>query len=439
MRILSITHMLGPGGLERAVQNCALEYRRRGHESAVLSYEAGGVRAEAIRAGGVEVFLPDPDLESALERARAWRPDVVHAHRIGIAQPVWDRVLGALRTGSERLPVVETNHFARVDYSPGRLAIDVHMHLSRWCLWKWRGWSRWQRPAPVGVVVPHIVDEGSFYPETGEERLAFRREHGLPEGAIVFGRVGQADPGKWLPAIFGAFAAVAEQNPEAWLLLVGLPAVLRPDLERLPAGARARVVTIDPLRGDDLLRRCYSAMDVFVHASMLGESFGFVLCESMLCGTPVVTLSRPLKDNSQLEVVGHLRGGLVVCDEVSMAEAMRRLASDPALRTRLGEGGRRWVMEQYSRGRVGDELERVLAATVGAGGDRRRLGEALADLSPRVSTGSIRELASECIGRPSWRERLMLPIVSNPVVYRAWSGIKFRGRSSRRRDGRRVQ
>ena len=49
-------------------------------------------------------------------------------------------------------------------------------------------------------------------------------------------------------------------------------------------------------------------MDGFLHVSRIGESFGMVLCEAMLCGVPVVTLSTPLKDNSQLEVVGPRRG-----------------------------------------------------------------------------------------------------------------------------------
>jgi hypothetical protein len=43
--------------------------------------------------------------------------------------------------------------------------------------------------------------------------------------------------------------------------------------------------------------------------SKIGESFGFVLAEALLCGCPVVTLSTPFKDNAQFEVVGDKIGG----------------------------------------------------------------------------------------------------------------------------------
>ena len=130
-----------------------------------------------------------------------------------------------IRSGA-RVPVIETNHFSRVDDSPDRAHIDVHMQLSRWCMWKWRQWARGLRPPPLGAVVPHIIDGAAFRPADEPTRRAFRSEHGIPEDAFVFGRLGQPHHSKWSPVAFRAFASVAERYPEAWLLLIGLPIVV---------------------------------------------------------------------------------------------------------------------------------------------------------------------------------------------------------------------
>ncbi len=53
--------------------------------------------------------------------------------------------------------------------------------------------------------------------------------------------------------------------------------------------------TIDFIKGDKALTDFYSSIDVFVHISAIGESFGYVLTEAMICGCPVITLARLLK------------------------------------------------------------------------------------------------------------------------------------------------
>ena len=88
----------------------------------------------------------------------------------------------------------------------------------------------------------------------------------------------------------------------------------------------------------------YSSLDCFLHAARIGESFGMVLAEAMLCGCPVVTASRPFKDNSQVEVVGHLKGGVVARSAKSLATALRAFRFDPGIRQQLQSNLRQWVL-----------------------------------------------------------------------------------------------
>jgi glycosyltransferase involved in cell wall biosynthesis len=78
----------------------------------------------------------------------------------------------------------------------------------------------------------------------------------------------------------------------------------------------------------------YSAAD-FVAYPSLYEGFGLPLLESLACGTPVLT-----GDNSCLPEAAGPGALYVQADQVeSIAAAITKLATDPALRDRLRTGG----------------------------------------------------------------------------------------------------
>lgn len=427
MKILTVVHDLGPGGTQRAAQNYAIGYARAGYASACLGYAGGGPRAHILADAGVLVFdgasggTPDETLRQAV----AWGPDLVHIHREGSPDPLSGAVLVALSDACPGLSIVETNVFSRADPTPAGKLIDVHLQLSSWCLWKWQQWSAWIRPRPVGVVLPYAADPTSFYrdPE-GARRL--RQDLGIPSDAVLFGRIGQPDPAKWSPVLFDAFRGVALQSEDAHLVVVGAPESLwRSHVEPLPTAIRERVHAVDFIQGDDALRAAYSAIDVFAHAAAKGESFGMVLVESMLCETPVVTLSRPSRDNSQVEVVGPAEGGIVAASEDSFREAMRFLGEDARLRRRLGSQGRSRVCERYALDVVMGDLLQIVEV-VAANSQRAELRGELeaAGVKTHTSTREIRRLLGLVRGRAPVRERVLSWAVHLPFAYQLWSRLR---------------
>jgi rhamnosyl/mannosyltransferase len=95
------------------------------------------------------------------------------------------------------------------------------------------------------------------------------------------------------------------------------------------------------------------------------EMFGLVAVEAMAAGRPVITTDLP---SGVREVNSHGRTGLVVPlrDPDALAQAMARLAGDPALRSRLGDAGREEVLAKFTRRKMAEEhvalYERILAA-----------------------------------------------------------------------------
>jgi glycosyltransferase involved in cell wall biosynthesis len=430
IRVLTIVGDLDAGGTQRVAQNCAIGYKKAGLESAVLAMNGGGSREESLSIANVDLFIGGAlrkDKDSAFQLAKKWNPTVVHIHRHGRTDLETGLVM---REFKERgCPILETNVFARTDYSRDRGLIDVHLHLSRWSLWKWQQWSRIVKPIPIGVVVPNAIDTAAFYPASYEECLQFRKENRIPEEAFVFGRIGQPWLGKWSTVIFDAFQIVANNHQDVYLLLVGLPEELRIKIKLLPVNVRQRVVEIPFIYGDENLRVCYTTMNTFLHASSIGESFGMVLTEAMLCGCPVITLSTPAKDNSQLEVVGHERGGLIVTDKKSMVEAMLCLYSDKPLRERLAKQGAEWVRSKYDISRVMPTLTKIVKIALETR-SRNELRDALEkdpDLIMHVDHAEILSLVHNTLGKTSLKNRILMRVVHNPYNYRLyvqWRGMK---------------
>jgi glycosyltransferase involved in cell wall biosynthesis len=89
--------------------------------------------------------------------------------------------------------------------------------------------------------------------------------------------------------------------------------------------------------------------------SAYGEGIPKVLIEAASCGRPIVTTDAP----GCREIVQHNENGLLVPlrDHVALAQALRQLIDDPALRVRMGARGRTLVMEKFT-------VEKVVGETL---------------------------------------------------------------------------
>jgi rhamnosyl/mannosyltransferase len=121
------------------------------------------------------------------------------------------------------------------------------------------------------------------------------------------------------------------------------------------------------------LTALYNACDLFVLPSVTrAEAFGMVQIEAMSCRKPVICTDLP---SGVPWVNQHGVTGLVVPprDPDALAAAIRTLAGDPALRTRMGDAGRARVEAEFSVRRMVEQttgLYAALAETPIKAGDR---------------------------------------------------------------------
>ena len=107
----------------------------------------------------------------------------------------------------------------------------------------------------------------------------------------------------------------------------------------------------------------FRSLDVVVHASTHPEPFGRTIVEGMACGRPVIVSQAG--GASELFTDGVDALGFLPGDAGSLASAIRRLATDPASRARLGSAARLTASERFDRRRMGREVAGHLAKLAG--------------------------------------------------------------------------
>jgi len=88
-----------------------------------------------------------------------------------------------------------------------------------------------------------------------------------------------------------------------------------------------------------------SQLDIFVHASIIAESFGMVICEAMAMELPVISTNM----GGPKEIITNNKDGLLIDagKPEELATAILRLLSDEALRVRLGRNARKTVEQKF--------------------------------------------------------------------------------------------
>jgi phosphatidylinositol alpha-1,6-mannosyltransferase len=198
----------------------------------------------------------------------------------------------------------------------------------------------------VTVVYP-AVDAARFHP--GVDGTAVRERYARP-GDVLLLSVGRLQRRKGHDRVIEALHMLRDDAAPLRYVIAGAGEE-RQRLEALVRDfdLRGRVVFAG-IVPDAELPAYYAACDVFVHPNRIDdrdvEGFGIVFLEAAATGKPVVGGN---SGGVPEAVEGDVTGLLVDGDDVEdVARAIRRLASDPALRERFGSAGRARVEQRFT-------------------------------------------------------------------------------------------
>ncbi len=283
---------------------------------------AHAIRAEATRSEPsdlVHLHFPYPWGEVAWLRSGVGLPTVLAYHSDIVRQKALLAAYGPiLRRVLDRVDVVLASSPNMVEHSPFLSRIPEKC-----------------RVIPYGIPVERYADTPGLLARAAELRAAHPRRIVLFVGRLVYY--------KGPEVLVRAMSAV-----DADLVVIGR-GPLKPELEALAAsaGITDRVTFLDPVDADELAA-WYHAADVFCLPSVArSEAYGLVQLEAHASGTPVVsttlTTSVPFVNADGVT-------GLTVPpgDAAALAEALKTLIDDDALRARLGARARERALAEFS-------------------------------------------------------------------------------------------
>ena len=212
-------------------------------------------------------------------------------------------------------------------------------------------------PATIEVV-PYGVDPNRFRPQPGR-RAAIRAAIGVPEGALLGFSAGRLVRKKGFEHLIEAWGRVEAATPA--ILAIAGDGDLRDELRdrARAAGVADRVRFLGNLSQDEVGAHL-GAADVVIVPSVRDDSGNVdglpnIVLEALSAGAAVVATTA----GGIGTVVDHERTGLVVPERRpdAIAQAVSRLAADPALRRALGESARQMVVSRFGWEHTAERFE----------------------------------------------------------------------------------
>jgi glycosyltransferase involved in cell wall biosynthesis len=353
IRILEVCGDLKIGGIERAMQEFALNIDKSKFVVIVAVYDDSGPRREILRRAGIKVIKTTPENLGKVIKER--KIDIVHSHTIHVKKYIGDTIniqevvfSGGYADDADinvfisKALALKTSTCTDANYSDKLLVIYYPQNVVSWDACR---------------VPAHKVKE-------------IRKSLSISENDLVIGRIGRSEPSKTDYLVLASIGKIARKHKNVKFVFAGMPLLFRWWMSLSPS-LKGRLIFLPETPDDKKIGRFYQIIDVFWHTASRGETFGNVNAEAMIFEKPVITHSTPFKggtihettDNAQIEIVDHMKTGLVANYPRDVVQAVSLLQNSKT-RSKMGSAGRRKVLMSYDARKVCAEFEAVCTKMV---------------------------------------------------------------------------
>lgn len=183
-----------------------------------------------------------------------------------------------------------------------------------------------------------------------------RKKLNINEKNILIGMIGRLSPMKGQEYLLRVFEKISSEYPHLHLILVG-DGILRKVFEKFveSKSLKGRVHFTGLVNPQDIPAYT-SAMDIGVHTS-LREGLPRAVVQILAAGKPVIAFDI----DGAVEVIKNGINGFLIPaeDEVSLEEKIRYFIKYPEVRKKMGENGRKIIIEEFSVEKMVAEIEKI--------------------------------------------------------------------------------
>jgi len=378
-----ITRLIVGGAQENTLLTCEDQHRDERDQVTLITGPGLGPEGSLegrARENGIDLRVI-PEFLRSLNPLRDWgsyrqivrllrelRPDILHTHSSKAG------ILGRAAAAKLGIPVVHTIHGAAFHYGQNPIIQQLYIAAEKWAGKRTDHFISVADAMTNQYVVAGVASREKFttihsgmdvepFLDPRRSRKEVRKELGIGADDIVVGKIARLFPLKGHEFLIAAARQIVDENPAVRFLLVG-DGILREQYERdiAEAGLTDRFVftgLVPPTTIPELI----GAMDIVAHCSEW-EGLARVLSQALIAGKPVVSYD---VDGAREVVIPGETGYLLPSQSIDeLATSINELASDAALRDRLGMTGRERFTETFRHQtmtrRIREVYERVLAA-----------------------------------------------------------------------------
>jgi glycosyltransferase involved in cell wall biosynthesis len=202
-------------------------------------------------------------------------------------------------------------------------------------------------------VIYNGIDLEKFNAESSE-RKNIRHELDIPADAIVISFIGRITLQKDPVTLIKAFKEVIQQQPKAFLLIVG-DGDMKEETVKLAKELKIENKIIFENFRTDVADILFSS-NIYCLPS-LWEGFPIGLLEAMAMCKPVIAT----KVDGSIEIIQHNKNGVLIDSEniQMLAEAMNKLINNKNLRTQLGTEARNTIVKDFDVCKMTRKIEAV--------------------------------------------------------------------------------
>ena len=358
MRIIHVTAEIGHGGDWQSIRALAKQQSADQHEVIVAGRGVSCVSAQVAKSVRAVELHPKPfsihNISSVFALRRLLQetqhPTVLHSHASSA------QLLCTLVGRFPNIPRLSTNHLSPPLSARRRLAKSVILRSADCIIAPSdetnQQLSKEHRLSPYRIhTIPYGVDPAAFCPGTVDERASIRGELEIPANATVLGFVGRLNPEKRVHFLLDFVEVAKCAGIDVFVLIAGTGPCeesLKNAAARLAADRNIRFLgrLTDP-------RPVYLASDLVVLPSIY-ETFGIVVAESFLCGTPVFRSDSAGWSN---QIVAGQTGDVFASDSKEQFNCrLLRLIEDKQALSRMAQHVRSFALSRFSLKEYSDRM-----------------------------------------------------------------------------------
>jgi len=393
--ILLISNSLGLGGTEKTLQIYAKYLNKKKFNVFVCGFFSGGEREKLIKPHVKKIFLAQGNVEKIKKFIAQNKIEIVYFLSTDFSgkTPTFFKTLELFRflknqtlkqvqdntdvdchaelgsaSSNQPIKVIETSQFAVWNPQIDAL-LDKKLFVSRTCLqkyfWKNKFKIKKNLSQPKTNFIQHKskqVDEADKYnflynpldiaemkkhTISKKEIADLKNKLGIKPNEIVLGRIGRPDPWKWDSLTIKVAQELKKRKIPFKFIVRSAPKKIINQINNsfFYKSLKKHFIFL-PLTPDEKeICKTYQTLDIYVHFSFIGETFGCALAEAMFFKKPIITSETDYKkwwipydrDNAQTEIVENNKNGYVENNVKKIADLIIKLSSNKKLYKKIGE------------------------------------------------------------------------------------------------------